>query len=128
MFHLIKTHARQLVLYLLTGCTGAVVEFGSYLLMLRNGMWYITASAIAFVFAYITVFLMHKYIVFKRPESFLKHLWRHASVEGLNLVLSTILLYIMVEKMHFSEEWAKFLTMGLAAAWNFLLYKFLVFV
>jgi putative flippase GtrA len=121
-------HAKQILLYILSGGTGALVEIGSYLLLLQYGMWYIEASIIAFILSYITAFTLHKYLVFKKPDDFLKHLKRHFAVEMFNLVATSILLFTLVEYTPLGKEWSKFLTMGLGAAWNFLLFKFLVFV
>ncbi len=124
----LKRHAHQLFLYLLSGGTGAVVELGTYLLLLHWRVWYITASVVAFALSYITAFFLHKYIVFKKPEDFFKHLKRHLTVEGFNVLAINALLYCLVEYSPLGEEWSKILTMGLSAAWNFMLFKFLVFV
>lgn len=107
---------------------GGVVEIGSYLLFLHWGMWYIAASVIAFILSYITAFLLHKYLVFKKTQDFFKHLKRHLCVEGFNVVAGNALLYVLVEHTALGEEWGKLLTMGLGVLWNFLLFKFLVFV
>lgn len=121
-------HAQQLVLYAVSGGTSAVVELGVYLLLIRWGVWYIAASVVAFLLSYITAFLFHKYIVFKKNDDFFKHLKRHLAVEGFNLIATNVLLFVLVERTSLGEEWSKILTMGLGATWNFLLFKFLVFV
>ena len=121
-------HARQILLYLLSGGTSALVELGSYLVLLHWRIWYIAASVIAFFLSYITAFFLHKYLVFKKPEDFFKHLKRHLTVEGFNVLATNALLYILVEHTPIGEEWGKLVTMGIGAAWNFVLFKFLVFV
>ncbi|OGJ59870.1 hypothetical protein A2881_01915 [Candidatus Peribacteria bacterium RIFCSPHIGHO2_01_FULL_55_13] len=125
---LFRHHAKQILLYILSGGTGAVVELTTYLLLLHWGTWYIGASVVAFVLSYITTFTLHKYIVFKKPDDFMKHLQRHFSVEMFNLLATNILLFVLVEHTALGEEWSKIITMGLGASWNFLLFKFLVFV
>lgn len=104
------------------------MELTTYLLLLHWGTWYIGASVVAFVLSYITTFTLHKYIVFKKPDDFMKHLQRHFSVEMFNLLATNILLFVLVEHTALGEEWSKIITMGLGASWNFLLFKFLVFV
>ena len=128
MLHIFRAHGRQFAFYLLSGSTAAVVEFGSYLLLLHWHVWYITASVVAFVLSYITGFSLHKYFVFQKPDDFFKHFRRHASVEVCNAVMMNILLFLLVENLHIEKELGKFLTMGLGVGWNFLLFKFLVFV
>ncbi|MBM3228233.1 GtrA family protein [Candidatus Peribacteria bacterium] len=124
----LKRHAHQILLYLISGGASAVVEIGVYLLLLRWHVWYITASVAAFFLSYITAFALHKYIVFRKPEDFIKHLKRHLGVEGFNVLAGNALLFLLVEHTPIGEEWGKILTMGLGAAWNFVLFKFLVFV
>lgn len=123
-----KRHAQQLLLYGISGGTSAVVEIGVYLLLLHWGVWYIAASVIAFVLSYITAFFLHKYIVFKKPDDFFKHLKRHLTVEGFNVIATNVLLFVLVEYTPLGEEWSKLVTMGLGVVWNFVLFKFLVFV
>lgn len=124
----LRRHAHQILLYLLSGGASAVVEIGVYLILLRWNVWYIAASVLAFVLSYITAFFLHKYLVFKKPDDFFKHLKRHLTVEGFNVLATNILLFVLVEYTALGEEWSKLLTMGLGAAWNFVLFKFLVFV
>ena len=128
MFTLIRSHIMQIALYGISGATSAVVEIGVYLLLIRQGVWYIAASVIAFVLSYVTAFFLHKYIVFKKSEDFFKHLRRHMSVEGFNVLATNALLYVLVENTPLGEEWSKLITMGLGVTWNFLLFKFLVFI
>lgn len=123
-----RHHAKQIVLYIFSGGTGALVEIATYLLLLHWGMWYIESSIISFVLSYITAFALHKYIVFRKTADFLKHLKRHFTVEMFNLVATNALLFVLVEHTALGEEWSKILTMILGATWNFLLFKFLVFV
>lgn len=104
------------------------MEIGVYLLLLHWGVWYIAASVIAFVLSYITAFFLHKYIVFKKPDDFFKHLKRHLTVEGFNVIATNVLLFVLVEYTPLGEEWSKLITMGLGVMWNFVLFKFLVFV
>lgn len=123
-----RQHALQLTLYLVTGVASAAVDYAAYLAFFWLGMWYILASIISFVFSFATAFLLHKYLVFKRSKTFWKHLSRHLSVEGVNLVATTLLLYAMVENGLMSEELAKLVSMGCVAFWNFFIFKFIVYV
>lgn len=128
MWNLVRSHFWQIVRYGVSGGASAVVEIVSYLVLLKAGTWYITASVIAFVLSYITAFLLHKYVVFQKNDDFFKHLGRHMAVEGLNLIATNVMLYIMVEHTLIGAEWGKVIVMGLGVVWNFLLFKFLVFV
>lgn len=116
------------MLYLVSGATAAVADLGSYTLLLQIGVWYIAASVTGNILGFLTAFLCNKYFVFKKKESFLQHLGRYFVVDFTGSVVSTILLFLLVEHTGLGEEMSKFVSMGSVAAWNFFLYKFFVYV
>jgi len=124
----LRTHASQFALYILAGCTAAVVDFGGYVLLVRWDVWYIVASLISSAFAFVTAFLMHKYVVFRKKDSFGKHLGKYAATEVVNTIINTILLYIFVEYVELPKEGAKLIAMAMVVLWNFFIYKYFVYV
>lgn len=116
------------MLYLASGATAAVADAGSYFLLLHFGTWYITASIVGNILGFCTAFLCHKYFVFKKRESFFEHLQRYFMVDVIGTLLSTLLLFALVEHTVLGKEVSKFVSMGSVAAWNFFLYKFFVYV
>ena len=127
MLKLIRPHVSQFALYVVSGGTAAVVDFGSYYLLFHFGMWYITASIISSILGFWTAFLCHKYFVFKKKEAFMKHLGKYCLVDALRTGLSLIILYGLVEYTPVGEEIGKILSMGSVVFWNFFLYKIFVY-
>jgi len=117
----------QFMLYLLSGGTAAIVDFGSYYLLLHWGAWYIAASVIGGILGFFTAFLIHKYIVFRKKERFLRHMTKYLIADIVNIGLTTLILYGLVEHIELGEEISKIIAMGSVALWNFFVCKYLVY-
>jgi putative flippase GtrA len=128
MLHLIHPHLTLFALYVVSGSTAAVMDFGSYFLLIHMGIWYIAASTIGSILGFWTAFLCHKYFVFKKRQAFFKHLGRYCMVEVLSTGLSLAILYGFVEYTSVGEEYGKIISMGSVVLWNFFLYKLFVYV
>ncbi len=126
--HHIVWHIRQYAKYLACGGTAAVVDFGIYFLLLRLDVWYPIANVIGGVLGFFTLFLLHKYVVFQKRDSFLRHLKRYFAVDMVNLFIITILLYFLVDMGGLDERLAKFVAFAPVVLWNFFVYKFLVYI
>jgi len=124
----IRRHLGQFSLYVLSGGTAALVDFGSYDIMIRIGMWYVAASIISSTLGFFTTFLLNKYVVFMRNREFLKHLMRFFVVDVLNTAASTLVLYGLVDGLGMEKQIAKLIAMGMVVFWNFFIYKFFVYV
>lgn len=121
-------HLPQFSLYVLSGGTAAIVDFGGYALLLHLGVWYVTASVISGTFGFATTFLMNKYIAFRKRSAMLRHFVRFCIVDALNILAITIILFGLVDGLGMEKQIAKLLAMGTVVLWNFLLYKFFVYV
>ncbi len=128
MRKIIKTHGKQFSLYFISGCTAVVVDYGSYILLLQIGVWYIAASVVGGILGFFAAFLGHKYFVFKKKDNFMNHIIRFLVLDLLNIAATAAILYILVEFIGLGEEIAKVIAMGSVVLWNFFLYKFFVYV
>ena len=124
----LRRHLGQFSLYVLSGGTAAVVDFGSYAIFIRLGVWYLAASVISSTLGFFTTFLLNKYAVFRRGNDFLRHLGRFFIVDMANTAASTGVLYLLVDSMGVEKQLAKLIAMGMVVLWNFFVYKFLVYV
>jgi len=124
----IPPHLGQFALYVLSGGTAAVVDFGSYSLLLSVGIWYIAASIVSGVLGFVTTFLMNKYVAFKKKNNMFRHLVRFFIVDMLNILAITLVLYGLVDGLGMDKQIAKILAMGMVVLWNFFVYKFFVYV
>mgnify|MGYP001375375252 FL=1 len=121
-------HLTKFAVYVFCGCTAAVVDIGTYFLLLHVGIWYIVANVAGGVLGFFTAFLMHKFVVFQKKDDFLKHLGRYFVVDMVNLVIITGLLFLIVDMGDIDEGPAKFIALAPMVLWNFFVYKFLVYV
>lgn len=121
-------HTRQFATYVCCGLTAAAVDFGSFSLLLQRGTWYVAASVTGSVLGFCTAFLCHKYIVFQKRKRFFTHLSKYFAVDVISTTLATLILYALVEELGLPKELAKAISIGSVVCWNFLLYKFFVYV
>lgn len=123
----ILRHLPQFSLYVLSGGTAAIVDFGSYAILLHFGVWYIIATVVSGILGFFTTFLMNKYVAFRKKSDFMRHLARFFIVDMANILVGVIVLYMLVDGLGIEKQVAKLLTMGMVVLWNFLLYKFYVY-
>ncbi|ALM10247.1 MAG TPA: hypothetical protein DEB30_04650 [Candidatus Peribacter riflensis] len=121
-------HLPQFSLYVLSGGTAAIVDFGTYAILIRLGVWYIIATVASGVLGFATTFLMNKYIAFRKKSDFFRHLFRFFIVDMANILVGAIALYMLVDGLGTEKQVAKLLTMGMVVLWNFFIYKFFVYV
>lgn len=119
---------RQFLLYLFSGGAAFVCDFGSYFLLLWLDVWYVAANIISNIIGFFCTFAFHKYFVFGKREAIVNHFVRYCVLNVVNIVAQTVLLYAFVEFLFMDEGTAKFLSWALTIVWNFLAYKFLVYV
>jgi putative flippase GtrA len=112
-------HLGQFALYILSGSTAAIMDFGSYYLLLQFDVYYVAASIVGSTLGFTTAFLCHKYFVFKKKASFGKHLSRYAIAELFSTAAATGVLFLVVEYTPVGEEFAKLISMGSVVCWNF---------
>lgn len=121
-------HLTKFAMYIVSGCTAAFVDLGIYFLFLHVDVWYIVANISGGVMGFITAFLLHKYVVFKKRDSFVRHLKKYFVVDMVNLCIITALLYFLVDRVGIDEGLAKFVALAPIVLWNFFIYKFVVYV
>ncbi|MBT3293302.1 GtrA family protein [Candidatus Peregrinibacteria bacterium] len=105
-----------------------VIDFGSFMILLNVGFWYLGSSIVGSTLGFCTAFLSHKYLVFRKDKKFLKHLGKYALVDLFSTSIATALLFALVEFSPMGEELSKIISMGSVVLWNFFLYKFFVYV
>ena len=93
----------QIIRFLITGTLTASINLTAlYLLTEYAGIWYIYSSILAFAVAFSFNFTLQKYWVFQSGEhtKIPRQLPLHLGVALVNLVINTILLYLLVEYVH----------------------------
>ena len=115
--------------YIVSGGTGAFVQIaGIYVFHGIFGMWYVSASALAFVIAIVVSFLMHKHWTFKdRHPDTTKQFVIFFIVAIVNLGVDVVVIYAFVHGFHMWYLLAQVVTSVIVALWSFFVYRLLVF-
>jgi putative flippase GtrA len=127
--------------FFVTGCTGAVINLGSlYSLTRWAHLWYVTATCLAFLFAFLVTFFLQKHWTFRVKEAgdTGKQMLQYVIVAGINLVLNVIIIYALVEWVapYTVKSWlygpalytaAAFISNGFIAIESFVVYRIFIF-
>ncbi len=117
----------QFVTYLGTGGAATAINVGLYLLLLRAGTWYVAASVVSEIAGFLSAFVLHKYVAFRAHGDRAKHFLRYCALGLWNLAASTALIWVFVDAVGIGEFVAKLLVLACMVAWNFFIYKFIVY-
>ncbi len=129
LYHALRPHAPQIARYLLSGGTGAFLQLASLQAMLF--VWgtgsYRPITLISQAFGLVSVFLLHKYVVFQKKEKTISQTWRFMVLQGINFAAQYFMVILFVEALHLYPTVANVLAIGVTVCWNFVIYKFIVY-
>lgn len=118
---------RQIVSYCCAGALAAAVDLGLFYALFGSGVWYIAASVVSGIAAFLTAFMLHKHVVFAAQGSTGAQFARFCMMGAGNIVATTALLYGGVAWAGLPEVLAKPLCTIIIAAVNFAGYKWFVY-
>jgi len=125
-----RVQQRAFVRYLVVGGAAFVVEYSSFYVLFSVFNWAVwLANGVSFLLALLTSFACNRAWTFgaktysKRTT---QQLGLYITLAFINLLLTLGLVQIMVS-LGASAKLAKFTAMLITSAWNFLIYKFLIF-
>lgn len=120
----------QIIKFGLIGAFNFLIDLSIYLFLTRKlALYYILAHVLAFLIANSLSFLLNKNFAFQDKENtkiFFKYL-KFLSLTIISLFISSLILFISVKYLSISDIYGKILGTIIAAIWNFLSYKTLVF-
>ena len=120
----------QLLRYLLSGVFCAGLEYALFQSAHQLlGLDLVLANTLAYVLALVCSFLISKFFVFNAPQQTSVHfqIIAYGLLIAFNYTLSTWLLVYLVESLHWQTSWSKILSMATVAAWNFFIFKKVVY-
>lgn len=120
----------QLVRYFFSGGIAAVTDLGLlYLLTDRLEVWYLWSAILAFSVAVVVSFTLQKFWTFEDHTSPQPHrqfaLYLFVAVS--NLVLNTLLMYLLVDSLKLNYIFAQVIVAGLIAVGSFFIYRRFIF-
>ena len=104
------------------------MEILSYEMMLQLGIPYQIGTFASGAVGITATFLLQKYVVFRKKSNWGAHTIRFAILTAFNYIVQNSLVIGFVEFLGLPPILAKILSIGCSVLWNFVLYKFFVYV
>ena len=117
----------QFIKFGLVGITNTAVGFGVYYALYFCGAHYIIANVVSWLVSVFNAFYWNSKYVFQSGSGWWKTLFRTYISYGASLLISTLLLYALVEYFQVSPVIAPVLCLLVTVPLNFLLNKFWAF-
>ena len=111
----------------LVGLSNTAVGFGVYYVLFFCGMNYLIANVVSWLVSVFNAFYWNNKYVFQSRSGWWKTLFRTYISYGASLLVSTILMYVLVEFLQVSPLIAPVVCLLVTVPLNFLLNKFWAF-
>ncbi|MBE6023223.1 MAG: GtrA family protein [Cellulosilyticum sp.] len=119
---------KQFIKFGIVGISNTSISLGIYYILVYLGSNYILANTTGFIVSVINAYYWNNKVVFKKGNlKDVKALLKTFTSYGLTFILSTLLLFIMVNYLHISELIAPVINLIITIPLNFLLNKFWAF-
>ena len=122
-----KNSLTQFIKFSLVGVSNTMVGFGAYYLLYYCGVYYLIASIASWLISVFNAFYWNNKYVFQSGSSWWKTLFRTYISYGASLIVSTLMMYVLVEFIHVSPVIAPIICLLITIPLNFLLNKFWAF-
>ncbi len=119
---------KELLRYLTAGMSAFLGEYAVFRVLfdLARVQKFLANSVAMFIGFWIS-FLLNRFWSFKSRKKFLKQLLLYSVLFCVNLVLSNLLMLIMSDKLQMSPSLSKIIIMVMIAAWNFIIFKKVIY-
>ena len=120
----------QIIKFGLIGVFNFIIDLSIYLFLTRKlFLYFILAHIIAFLVANSISFLLNKNFAFQdknKDKIFIKYL-KFLGLTTISLIISATILFVCINYLKMFDIYGKILGTIIAAIWNFISYKILVF-
>lgn len=130
MFNPLLLKHKQILKYLIAGSCGtfvnlALLYFFTDILLI----WYLLSAVLAFILSFFVSFFLQKFWTFsdRDKQKIYRQMAAFLSVALANLVLNTLLMYLLVDSLEIWYMLAQFIISAFIAVESYLVYKFLIF-
>ncbi|MBT2768140.1 GtrA family protein [Stenotrophomonas sp. ISL-67] len=115
--------------FLISGGSAAAVEYSAFavLQLVLGSDWLLLNQSSSFGCGFVVSFLMNRHWVFRSSGPMGGELAKYGFVAAINLCASNLAIFLLAGPAGFHPLAAKFVTMGMVAAWNYLIFSRLVF-
>ncbi|RCX20194.1 putative flippase GtrA [Anaerobacterium chartisolvens] len=119
---------KELLRYLSAGMSAFLGEYAVFRVLFDlAGLQKFLANSAAMFLGFWISFLLNRFWSFKSTKKFLKQLLLYSVLFCINLVLSNLLMLIMSDRLQMSPSLSKIIIMVMIAAWNFVIFKKVVY-
>jgi len=115
---------KQFIKFSIVGVSNTLISLGIYYALVYLGINYLLANLIAFLLSVLNAYFWNSRFVFKSKGNVLRKLVKVYTAYGFTLLLSTTLLYLMVDIIGISQLIAPLINIAITVPINFLLNKF----
>ena len=122
-----KDNFIQFIKFGLVGVSNTAVGFGVYYLLYYCGVHYLIANIVSWLVSVFNAFYWNNKYVFQSGSNWWITLFRTYVSYGASLVVSTLIMYALVEFLHVSPVIAPVICLLITVPLNFLLNKFWAF-
>ena len=122
-----KDNLIQFFKFGLVGLSNTAVGFGIYYILFFCGVNYLIANVASWLVSVFNAFYWNNKYVFRSGSGWWKTLFRTYITYGASLLVSTLLMYALVEYLHVSPVIAPVICLLVTVPLNFLLNKFWAF-
>jgi putative flippase GtrA len=118
---------RKLFLYALCGGSGVALDLATYSLLVGGGVWYQVANVVGYALGTCLSFVLNRAITFGVKDAPVRRFFSFISVAAFGYLVSTSLLWAMVDLMQVDPIFAKALTLLAVLAVQFSLNSLITF-
>lgn len=123
-----REHLFQFIKFSLVGVSNTLLSLAIYYILILFEVNYILANTIAFIISVLNSYIWNNRFVFrKRVSGHLKPLLKTYIAYGSTFILTTGLMYIMIEKLGITQLIAPLINLVITFPLNFLINKFWAF-
>ena len=118
---------RRLFLYALCGGSGVVLDFAAYSLLVMGGAWYQLANIVGYALGTVLSFFLNRAITFGVMDAPVRRFMSFAGVAFIGYLISSVILWALVEQAHVNPLIAKIITLGVVLITQFTLNSVVTF-
>ncbi len=118
---------RELILYGIIGCISSGLDFLVFTALTSLGVYYVLANCFSVVIGIVTSFSLNRKYNFRVKDHTFKRFAIFLSVGLMGLILSTGILWMLMEKLGMDEIISKLISIFGVVIFQFLLNKFITF-
>ena len=119
----------RVIKFLISGGAAALLEFSIFILLinLTNKELLVMSQSVSFLSGFILSFILQKIWVFESKGSVSGELVKYGLLAAINLVLSSLLIWALVDLLGVDSSLGKIIVMGMVAARNYMIFQKIIF-